>query len=235
MSTQPFIQTVRSTQVRSKIGVIAPQIALLVACYAAWIITQHLLEIMRGHSATLTDHTHILLAPVNAWLNAHSLIANVILAISSFEVDLSGVMMAFFFFRKKQSRPILSLFLLLIMRQLCQASISLPPPSGMIWRYPGFPTLIVTYTTSTDFFFSGHMAMATLLAAELRAQGRRDRETFVAWCVLPVQAFVILAMRFHYITDVVAGFLAALVASAVATQLGGMLDDRMARWNEERS
>ena len=226
--------TTSATEVRGKLRVIVPQLALLATCYAAWIGTQHLLEAMRVHSATLTDHTHILLAPVNVWLNEHTRIANVVLALSSFEVDLSGVMMAFFFFRRRESRPILSLFLLLIMRQLCQAAISLPPPSGMIWHYPGFPTLIVTYTTSTDFFFSGHMAMATLLAAELRAQGRRDPETIVAWGILPLQAFVILAMRFHYVTDVVAGFLAALVASAVAARLGSMIDDRLARRNEER-
>ena len=78
--------------------------------------------------------------------------------------------MVTFFFTRRESRPLLALWLILIMRQLCQASVSMPPPDGMIWRYPGFPTIVVTYSTSTDFFFSGHMALATLLAAELTAQ-----------------------------------------------------------------
>jgi hypothetical protein len=86
--------------------------------------------------------------------------------VSSFEVDLAAISMVTFFFVRRESRPLLALWLILIIRQLCQASVSIPAPDGMIWRYPGFPSLMVTYSTSTDFFFSGHMALATVLATE---------------------------------------------------------------------
>lgn len=205
---------------------VAIQVLLLITCYAAWIGTQHLLEAMRGPSPALTDHVHVLLQGVNAWLNQHVTVANIVLALSSFEVDLAGVSMTLIYFRTGRSRPILTAFFLLIARQLCQASFSIPAPEGMIWRNPGFPSLIVTYTTSTDFFFSGHMGMATMLAAELSAQGKRDWRWWFAWGVLPVQAFIILAMRFHYVTDVVTGFLAALAASALADRVGAVIDAR---------
>jgi hypothetical protein len=48
--------------------------------------------------------------------------------------------------------------------------------------------------------------------------------------VTAVQALVILSMQFHYVTDVVAGFLAAVVATGVATVIGGWLDERFAPW-----
>ncbi len=143
--------------------------------YAAWLITQHLLEKTRGVVTGFTDHTHALLAGSNAYLNAHPSLADFILAVSSLEVDLAALSLVAFFFMRRESRPLLALWLILAMRQLCQASVSIPPPDGMIWRYPGFPTIVVTYGTSTDFFFSGHMALATLLATSSRRMGRHGR------------------------------------------------------------
>jgi hypothetical protein len=38
----------------------------------------------------------------------------------------------------------------------------------MIWRYPGFPSLLVPYVTSSDLFFFGHTAIAIYGFLELR-------------------------------------------------------------------
>jgi len=48
-----------------------------------------------------------------------------------------------------------------------QAVCALPPPPNMIWHYPGFPSLLVTYHVANDFFFSGHTAIAVFGAIEL--------------------------------------------------------------------
>jgi hypothetical protein len=210
------------------------QVIAVGAAYAAWLVSQHLLEKSRGAVDGFTDHTHQLLAGINAFLNAHPMLADVILALSSFEVDLAAVSMVAFFFARRESRPLLALWLILIMRQLCQASVSIPAPEGMIWRYPGFPTLVVTYSTSTDFFFSGHMALAALIATEVTAQGAPRWKQALAWGVAGAQAVVILAMRFHYITDVVAGCLAAVAATQLADALGRRLDERFAPWSTSR-
>ncbi len=203
--------------------------------YAAWLITQHLLEKTRGVVTGFTDHTHALLAGANAYLNAHPSLADIILAVSSLEVDLAALSLVAFFFMRRESRPLLALWLILAMRQLCQASVSIPPPDGMIWRYPGFPTIVVTYGTSTDFFFSGHMALATLLATELTAQGAARRKQALAWGVALLQALIILSMRFHYVTDVVAGCLAAVAATQLADVSGRRLDASVAPWLKARA
>jgi len=208
----------------------ALQAAAVAAAYGAWLLSQHLLETSRGAITGFTDHSHELLAGANAYLNAHPVLANVVLAISSLEVDLAAICMVTFFFTRRESRPLLALWLILIMRQLCQASISIPAPDGMIWRYPGFPTLVVTYSTATDFFFSGHMALATLLAAELSAQRAPRLKRGIAWGIAFAQALVILSMRFHYFTDVVAGCLAAVAATQLAQAFGHRLDARLAPW-----
>src|SRR6202022_4152758 len=68
-------------------------------------------------------------------------------------------------------RPFLGLLLLFAMRQICQLICALPPPTGMIWRNPGVPSLLVTYDVATDFFFSGHTGLAVLGAVELSRLG----------------------------------------------------------------
>jgi hypothetical protein len=220
---------------RHKALVRGAQAAAVVVLYAAWLATQALLERSRGVVPVFIDHTHQALARVNAFLNAHSSLSNVILAASSFEVDLAAFSMVSFFFTQRKSRPLLALWITLIMRQLCQSAFSIAPPAGMIWHYPGFPSIVVTYSTSSDFFFSGHMALATLLAAELTAHRAARWKQALAWAVIGLQAFVILSMRFHYITDVVTGFLAALAATRVADKIGCWLDRRYAPWSHREN
>jgi hypothetical protein len=206
------------------------QVLAVGSAYGAWRLTQYLLEASRAPVTGFTDHSHALLAGANAWLNAHPALANVVLAMSSFEVDLAGISLVVFFFTRRQSRPLLTLWLILILRQICQATISVPAPEGMIWHYPGFPSLIVTYGTSTDFFFSGHMALATGVASEMTAQGAPRWKQAMAWGLVGLQALVILSMRFHYFTDVVTGCFAAVVASRLAEALSQRIDERFAPW-----
>ena len=44
--------------------------------------------------------------------------------------------------------------------------------------------------------------------------------------MIGAQALVILSMRFHYVTDVVAGFLAGIVATQFAGAIGRRIDKR---------
>ena len=207
------------------------QTLAVAAAYGVWLTSQHLLERTRLPVAGLVDHTHEWLSAINVYLNAHPAVANLVLAVSSFEVDVAAVSMVVFFFVRGESRPLLGLWFILIMRQLCQATASLPPPDGMIWHYPGFPSIVVTYGTSTDFFFSGHMALAALLATELTAQRAPRWKQVAAWLVATAQAIVILSMRFHYVTDVVAGLLAAVVATQLGGAAGRWIDGRYAPWS----
>jgi membrane-associated phospholipid phosphatase len=78
----------------------------------------------------------------------------------------------------------------------------------MIWRHPGFPSLLVTYGTSNDLFFSGHTAIAVYGAMELGRLGRR-------WAVLGMlialfEMAAVLVLRAHYTMDVFAGAAAAV-------------------------
>lgn len=206
------------------------QVATVLALYAGWLYSQDLLERTRGVVPGVTDRTHNALTAANVFLNAHPTLTNAILIVSSLELDIAALSMVAFFFFRRETRPLLSFWIVLIMRQLCQVSVSMPKPEGMIWHDPGFPSLVVTYGAANDFFFSGHMALATLFAAELTVQRAARWKQALAWGMIGAQALVILSMRFHYITDVVAGFLAAIVATLIGNAVGGRLDKRAATW-----
>jgi hypothetical protein len=85
-------------------------------------------------------------------------------------------------YRGSSSRDgFLGLLTLYALRQICQGLCALPPPERMIWRYPGFPSLLVTYGTATDLFFSGHTAIAVYGAIELGHVGGPWGGSSVRW------------------------------------------------------
>src|SRR5205814_1246361 len=97
--------------------------------------------------------------------------ANALLISSSLVIDLLGFYLLGSAIFGSTIQPFLGLLMLFALRQLCQAFCPLPPPGGMIWRDPGFPTILVTYGTSTDLFFRN--------SCELTAGSLYSRGSFV--------------------------------------------------------
>src|SRR5262249_34189720 len=149
----------------------------------------------------LGDGLHTLLAPCNDFLHGHPQFADGLLIVSSAFIDLFGIFLLGAWIFGKSVRPFLGLVLLLGLRQGFQALVALPPPAGMIWHYPGFPSLLVTYGVANDFFFSGHTAVAVLGAIELGRLGRPWLKV-VGVLLAVFEATVVLALRAHYTMDV---------------------------------
>jgi len=99
----------------------------------------------------------------------------------------------------------------------------LPPPPNMIWHYPGFPSLLVTYHVANDFFFSGHTAIAVFGAIEL---SRLHRNWLTAAAVLLVlfEVATVLILRAHYSMDVFTGVVAAFWVADLSSRISPRLD-----------
>lgn len=93
----------------------------------------------------------------------------------------------------------------------------------MIWHYPGFPSLLVTYSVAGDFFFSGHTAIAVFAATEV-ARLKKHWLTTLAVLVVAFEILTVLVLRAHYTMDVVTGLIAALLVAAVAERLAAPID-----------
>jgi len=117
------------------------------------------------------------------------------------------------------------LLLLLGLRQVMQALCALPAPPSLLWHYPGFPSLFVTYNVANDYFFSGHTGIAVLGAVEL-SKLRKPWLTALAVTVVMFEAATVLILRAHYTMDVFTGALAALWVATVCDVLAPQID----RW-----
>jgi hypothetical protein len=195
------------------------RLALVAASLGAWFLTQSLI----GSRAPLADGeigdlVHDLTAPANRWLHAHPKAADRLLVASSLGIDCFGVALIASAVLGPSLRPFLALFLLFLFRQLCQVCCALPAPRGLIWRHPGVPSLLVTYTVANDFFISGHTAIAVLGAIEAVHQ-LPPWAAAIAAAVAAFEACAVLVLRAHYTMDVLAAITAAFCAAVMAARL----------------
>jgi len=196
---------------------------------AIWFWTQSLLGSRTPPAAGgIGDALHNLTASLNSYLSQNSSAANVLLIASSLFIDALGLFLLGSWLFGGSVRPFLGLVLLMLLRQFLQALCSLPVPAGMIWHYPGFPSLLVTYHVANDFFFSGHTAIAVFGAIEI-SRFRRKWLTAVGVLLVLFEVAAVLVLRAHYTMDVFAGILAAFWVARISERISPAFDRRLAR------
>ena len=193
------------------------RLGLVACCLAGWFLTQAMIQARPMDGERIGDGLHTLFAPLNRRLNADPKLANALLIVSSAFIDAFGLFLIIASILGPSVRPFAALFLLFGMRQVSQGLCALPQPPGLVWRHPGFPSLLVTYSVGNDFFFSGHTAIAVLGALELSHLSLWLG--LVGWLVALGEMVAVLALRAHYTMDIVM----ALAAAFCALQLAGML------------
>ncbi|MCX5797111.1 MAG: phosphatase PAP2-related protein [Elusimicrobia bacterium] len=181
----------------------------MVGALGLWFWTQRLIGRRSGAPGAVGDQVHVWTESWNAALARNPKAADALLIASSLGIDLLGATTILYSIFGPSVRPLIALLIIFSLRQLCQATTSLPPPKGMIWRDPGVPSFLVTYGVSNDLFFSGHTAIAVLGALVLHSLGY----VWLDGVVLLVAAFeiaAVLVLRAHYTLDVFTGAVVAL-------------------------
>ena len=195
---------------------------------AAWFWTQSLIAKRSFPEGAIGDSIHTLTAPWHQYLLEHRPAANALLIVSSAFIDLLAVFLLGRTIFGPTVRPFLGLLILFGLRQVCQAVCALPPPVGMIWHDPGFPSLVVTYGVANDLFFSGHTAIAVFGAVELARLGKRWL-TVAGGCIAVFEIATVLVLRAHYLMDVFTGAVTALLVAVVAARLAPSTDALLAK------
>jgi PAP2 superfamily C-terminal len=196
---------------------------VVAAGLGGWFWTQALIAKRAFPEGRIGDGLHELTAPLNRWLLASPRWADRLLIATSGLIDVLGIFLVIVAIFGPSLRPVLGLLILYALRQICQGLCALPPPEGMIWRYPGFPSLLVTYGTATDLFFSGHTAIAVYGAIELGHVGG-PWWGLVGAIVAVVEASTVLILRAHYTMDVFAAVVTAFWAASLAEPLALVAD-----------
>ena len=188
-----------------------------------WFWTQSLIGARSAPANGIGDAVHNWTAGLNSYFSQNPGAANALLIVSSALIDALGLFLLARWLFGGTVRPFLGLFLLMTLRQVMQAICALPPPPNMIWHYPGFPSLLVTYKVANDFFFSGHTAIAVFGAIELS----RLRWTWLTALAILIACFevaTVLILRAHYTMDVFTGIIAALWVAYLVERISPRLD-----------
>jgi PAP2 superfamily C-terminal len=191
-----------------------------------WFWTQSLIGARVAPVSGLGDGLHNLTAGLNSYFARNAGGANLLLIVSSALIDALGLFLLGRWLFGGSVRPFLGLFILMVLRQIVQAICTLPAPPNMIWHYPGFGSLLVTYGVANDFFFSGHTAIAVFGAVEL---SRFHRKWLTATAILIVifEVATVLILRAHYTMDVFTGAVAALWIANLSERISPRIDSLM--------
>jgi len=197
---------------------IAIRLAVVAAGLTFWFGTQRLIGRRKMAEGAIGDRLHDLTRAWNDRLHARPRVVNALLIVSSAFIDLFALFLIGAGLFGETLRPFVGLALLFLFRQLCQALCALPPPPGMIWRRPGFPSLLVTYGVSSDFFISGHTAVAVLGAIEA-FRLLPVPIAVAAGVIAGLEALLVIVLRAHYTLDVLGALTAAVTAAVLASEI----------------
>jgi membrane-associated phospholipid phosphatase len=216
---QSFAANVTITKVNNRTNSIwhrrGIRLMMIIAGLAAWFGTQALLSARPDPENKIGDALHEWTAAANEFLHENSYWSTTLLIGTSAIIDLSGVFLLGKSLFGPTLRPFVTLLILFLTRQICQALIALPSPEGVIWYDPGFPSLFVTYYVTNDLFFSGHTGMIVVAAIELfEVNSQVGKLLSVLFVLFEITAIIVL--RAHYTMDIFAGAIMALLASVVA-------------------
>jgi len=203
------------------------RVLLIAAGLAGWFWTQRILAARAFPAGRISDRIHEWTAPWNRYLREHPSAADRLLVASSAIIDALGLFLLGSAVFGATIRPFLGLLLLFVLRQICQGLTALPAPEGMIWRDPGFPSLLVTYGTATDLFFSGHTAIAVYGCVELARQGGSALGA-LGVAIAAFEAATVLVVRAHYTMDVFTAIVVALWAAGIAGAIAPAADRLLA-------
>lgn len=203
------------------------RLLMVAAGLAAWFGTQSLIGARPDPGGKIGDAVLEWTARVNQFLLENPPWADGLLIASSALVDFLGVFLLGSAIFGKTLRPFIALLILFVLRQICQGLTALPPPEGMIWSHPGFPSLLVTYGVSNDLFFSGHTGISVVGAVELARAGGRPAK-LLGLAIAAFEIAVVLVLRAHYTMDVYAGIVTALLAVAAADRISPVIDRGLA-------
>lgn len=90
------------------------------------------------------------------------------------------------------------------LRAICMMVYAVEPYEGYYWEYPGFPSLIIAYGETNDFFYSGHVGACILCFHEYTKNGWTRFRWYCIFTAI-MQVIVLLITRGHFFIDLVSG------------------------------
>jgi len=204
-------------------NIILMRVLVIAVALVIWFRTQKIIARKMPGVGDIGDAVHRITANWHRYFAEHGRAADWALIVSSLCIDAFAVTLLASAVFGPSFAPFLGILIVFSLRQVFQLCCTLPPPTGIIWRDPGFPTLLVTYDVSNDFFFSGHTALAVLGAIGICHIAPWWLGAAAVIIALG-EAIIVLVLRAHWTMDVITGAFAAWVAADLAARLAPFVD-----------
>ena len=161
------------------------------------------------------DFLFNLTVPINNYLRHHRTINSIILILGGLLEDITVILACILFcFHFKSWRLILALITVYALRMAVQFTYTMSTPEGILFFYPGFPSLFVPYLLTNDFFFSGHVSLPLVVGLEFY-ENKMNVFAYISFCASIYEAFMMLFIKGHYSIDMMGGYLFSLWAFKV--------------------
>ncbi|CAG9311251.1 unnamed protein product [Blepharisma stoltei] len=184
------------------------------------------------HVGCMWDALFEITTSPNEYFKENETSHNIITIISSLLIDflLSSFTLHFILWGNSW-RPIICLLSFYIFRGAIQASFVMECPKDWAWYYPGFPSLAVGYQKTSDFFYSGHVGVVTILTFFNR-HTKRYILMWISISSIAIEFWVMIFLRGHYTIDVITGPLVAHYFWIVSGRVSPYLD-RVSGYKEQ--
>jgi len=168
------------------------------------------------HISCLHDELFEQTEEINDYFSENPATKNGFMIFCSLCMDITMVVgFVVFAIHGKTWRLPIALALFYVLRTIVQRLFLLRYPEGYLWDYPGFPSLVVPYGKTNDFFYSGHAGGATIMTLEYRTLAKlmprhrvfmRAMQGFGMLTVV-FQLFLMIFLRGHYTIDLLSGLI----------------------------
>ena len=190
-------------------------VATLAALYAIAVALAHVSAPGYRHASGIVDVGHALVPSLRDLVGEE--IAAWVWWLGTLPLELFFlVIAAVVLFTGKGARLALCLYAMYALHWLFLLATTLPPPDGIVWR---FPDRVVTLGNPTDhdLWFSGHVANAFVIA--LATRGGRRWVQALAWSGVVFETLLVLSTRSHYTIDVIGGLFVGYTTHRISLDL----------------
>lgn len=180
--------------------VVCAGIALAAASFAPGVLPKE-------NITCLKDEFFIQTEAINQFFATHDGVRNGFLIFCSLCMDITMVVgFVVFAIHGKTWRLPFALAMFYLLRMMIQKLFLMRYPEGYLWNYPGFPSLVVPYGKTNDFFYSGHAGGALVMMLEYRQLSKelvkhkvflRGMQIFSTLTII-LQLFLMIFLRGHY-------------------------------------
>lgn len=188
--------------------------------------------------ACIKDQFFIQTEGINEYFIAHPHLQDAFMILCGLCMDVTMVVgLVVFAVHGKTWRLPMTLGMFYVLRFLIQKTFLMRFPEGYLWRYPGFPSLVVPYGATNDFFYSGHVGGALVMTLEYRTLAKeltkhkmfmRSMQLFGFLTVI-FQIFLMIFLRGHYSIDMITGLIVGHYLYIIASLWAPNVDSFLCR------